>query len=119
MIYYEEIAGNMAYFSKHLFFCTNDRDDGSQCCQRYDAKAMRKYVKERCKSLGIHSEGKVRINIAGCLGRCNEGPVIVVYPEGIWYTFVDEEDLDEIIDEHLLKGNVVKRLQLPAEPVQG
>ena len=47
------------------------------------------------------------------MGRCDEGPVIVVYPEGVWYTYVDEEDLDEIIEEHLLKGNVVKRLKLP------
>lgn len=103
----------MAYFSRHLFFCTNEREDGSPCCQRFNTRAMRKYVKERCKELGIHGEGQVRINIAGCLGRCSEGPVIVVYPEAVWYTFVDEEDLDEIIEQHLVNGQVVKRLLLP------
>ena len=103
----------MSYFNKHVFFCTNDREDGSPCCQRFNSRSMRKYVKERCKKLGIHKEGQVRINSGGCMGRCDEGPVIVVYPEGVWYTYVDEEDLDEIIEEHLLKGNVVKRLKLP------
>ena len=103
----------MSYFSKHLFFCTNEREDGSPCCQRFNSREMRTYVKNRCKELGIHGEGQVRINSSGCLGRCNEGPVIVVYPEAIWYTFVDEEDLDEIIEQHLVKGQVVKRLQLP------
>ena len=73
---------------------------------------MRKYVKEKCKLLGIHGQDQVRINSAGCFGRCQEGPVIVVYPEAVWYTFVDEEDLDEIIDQHLLKGQIVQRLLL-------
>jgi (2Fe-2S) ferredoxin len=54
----------------------------------------------------------VRVNSAGCLDRCSEGPVIVVYPEGVWYTYVDQEDVDEIIDEHLVHGQVVKRLQI-------
>lgn len=102
----------MSYYSKHLFFCTNDREDGSACCQRFKARQMRKYVKNRCKELGIHGEGQVRINSAGCLGRCNEGPVIVVYPEETWYTYVDEEDLDDIIEQHLQNGQVVKRLVL-------
>jgi len=55
----------------------------------------------------------VRINTAGCLNRCSEGPVMVVYPEGVWYTYVDQEDIDEIIDEHLTGGRVVERLKLP------
>ena len=58
----------------------------------------------------MHHEGGVRINIAGCLGRCELGPTVVVYPDGVWYTYVDKEDLDEIIDEHLLNGRVVERL---------
>ncbi|MCU7837513.1 MAG: NAD(P)H-dependent oxidoreductase subunit E [gamma proteobacterium symbiont of Taylorina sp.] len=104
----------MSYYSKHVFFCTNDRQDGQPCCQRFNTRAMRKYVKDKCKKLGIHDAGKIRINSAGCMGRCNEGPIIVIYPDGIWYTFVDEEDLDEIVEQHLLKGKIVKRLQLPA-----
>ena len=103
----------MSYYAKHVFFCTNDREDGGPCCQRFNTRAMRKYVKNKCKELGIHGEQQVRINSGGCMGRCSEGPVIVVYPEAVWYTFVDEEDLDEIIEQHLLKGQVVKRLLLP------
>jgi len=56
---------------------------------------------------------KVRINKAGCLERCEEGPVIVVYPEGVWYTYLDESDIDEIVESHLKNGKVVERLRLP------
>jgi (2Fe-2S) ferredoxin len=54
----------------------------------------------------------VRVNQAGCLDRCAEGPVIVVYPEEIWYTYVDKDDIDEIIEEHLVNGRVVERLRI-------
>jgi (2Fe-2S) ferredoxin len=56
--------------------------------------------------------GKVRVNKAGCLDRCAGGPVAVVYPEAVWYTFVDRHDIDEIVDEHLVKGRVVERLKI-------
>lgn len=105
----------MAYYSKHVFFCTNDREDGSQCCQRFKGREMRKYVKNKCKDLNIHGEGQIRVNSAGCLGRCTEGPVVVVYPEEVWYTYVDEEDLDDIIEQHLLNDHVVERLLLPSK----
>jgi (2Fe-2S) ferredoxin len=64
------------------------------------------------KELDLSGPGKVRINVAGCLDRCEEGPVIVVYPEEVWYTYVDQHDIDEIIDEHLVKGKVVERLRI-------
>ena len=101
-----------AYYQYHLFFCTNLREDGSACCQRFDAQAMRDYAKQRTKELGIAGPGQVRVNTAGCMDRCQEGPVAVVYPEGVWYTYVDREDVDEIIDEHLLNGRVVDRLRI-------
>lgn len=104
----------MSYFSQHLFFCTNQRDQGRQCCNQCGAQAARDYVKQRCKALGISGPGKVRINNAGCLDRCELGPVLVVYPEGVWYTYVDNDDLDEIIERHLVGGEVVERLLLPA-----
>jgi (2Fe-2S) ferredoxin len=50
--------------------------------------------------------------MAGCLDRCGEGPVLVVYPEAVWYTYVDQSDIDEIIDEHLVNGSVVERLKI-------
>ena len=103
----------MGYFSHHVFMCTNERADGSQCCAQCGAADARSYVKQRCKELGIHSAGQVRINNAGCLDRCESGPVMVVYPEAVWYTYIDNEDLDEIIDRHLRKGEIVERLRLP------
>jgi len=54
----------------------------------------------------------VRINTAGCLDRCQEGPVLVVYPEGVWYTYIDQSDVDEIIKEHLVNGHIVERLRI-------
>jgi (2Fe-2S) ferredoxin len=103
----------MSYYRHHVFFCTNQREDGSQCCDQCGAQTSRDYLKRRAKELDIAGQGGVRVNTAGCLNRCEEGPVIVVYPEGIWYTYVDKEDLDEILTEHLVNGRVVERLRLP------
>lgn len=102
----------MAYYHYHVFFCTNQRSDGSACCQRYDAQEARDYVKQRVKQLGSAIPHKVRINTAGCLDRCAEGPVIVIYPEETWYTYIDHADLDDIINEHLVKGCPVERLRI-------
>jgi len=102
----------MSYYQRHVFFCTNRREDGGACCADHGAQAMRDYAKKRCKELGIHGAGKVRINSAGCFDRCSEGPVIVVYPEAVWYTYVDRDDIDEIIHEHLQNGRVVERLKI-------
>lgn len=101
----------MSYYERHVFFCTNRRD-GEACCQDHDAAEMRKYAKQRTKDLRIAGAGRVRVNSAGCMGRCQEGPVLVVYPEGVWYTYADRADVDEIVDEHLLHGRVVERLLL-------
>ncbi len=73
---------------------------------------IRDYAKKKIKDLGLSGEGKVRVNQAGCLDRCEEGPVCVVYPEGTWYTYVDESDVDEIIESHLVKGKPVDRLKI-------
>lgn len=102
----------VSYYRHHLFFCTNLRADGSACCQRFDARGMRDYAKQRTRELGLAGPGGVRVNTAGCLDRCAEGPVIVVYPEAVWYTYLDREDVDEIIKEHLQNGRRVKRLMI-------
>ncbi len=99
------------YYRYHVFFCTNQRDEGG-CCQNLGAQAMRDYAKARVKALGLAGPGGVRINTAGCLDRCAEGPVIVVYPEGTWYTYVDRQDIDEIIERHLQQGRAVERLKI-------
>ncbi len=103
----------MSYYDKHVFFCTNQRTPGESCCNNFGAQKMRDYVKNRVKALGLSGEGnRIRINNAGCMDRCEQGPVLVVYPEGVWYTYVDESDLDEIISEHLQHGRIVERLKI-------
>jgi (2Fe-2S) ferredoxin len=102
----------VGYYNRHIFFCCNLREDGRQCCQAAGATEARAYAKERIKTLGLAGKGGVRVNISGCLDRCEEGPVAVVYPEGVWYTYVDKEDIDEIVEEHLVHGREVKRLKI-------
>jgi len=102
----------VSYYKRHIFFCTNLREDGRQCCQDAGASAARAYAKQRVKDLGLTGPGGVRVNAAGCLDRCKEGPVAVIYPEGVWYTYVDKEDIDDIVDQHLVQGKEVKRLKI-------
>lgn len=101
----------MSFYKHHLFFCTNLREDGT-CCNEHFATEIRAHAKQRIKALGLNGQGKIRVNAAGCLDRCSEGPIAVVYPEGVWYTYESTEDIDEIIDKHLVKGRVVERLQI-------
>ena len=102
----------MAYYRYHVFFCTNLRTDGSDCCQRFDAQGMRDYAKQRSKQLGIAGRGGVRINSAGCLDRCAQGVTIVVYPEAVWYGHVTVADVDELFDRHVIGGEPVERLRI-------
>jgi (2Fe-2S) ferredoxin len=102
----------MGYYERHVFFCCNQREAPEKCCNGAGAAAMQKYAKERVKALGLAGPGKVRMNKAGCLDRCEEGPVLVVYPEAVWYTYVDRSDIDEIIDRHIVRGEVVERLKI-------
>ncbi len=102
----------MSYFERHIFFCTNKRGGGKASCEDCGASALRAHAKERVKALGLTGKGGVRVNSAGCLDRCEYGPVAVVYPEGVWYTYVDESDIDEIVETHLRDGQIVDRLQI-------
>ncbi len=102
----------MSYYKHHVFFCCNQRSNGEECCNDHDAQGMREYAKGRIKELKLSGPGHVRINQSGCLDRCAEGPVMVVYPEEVWYTYMDRSDIDEIIHEHLQNGKVVERLKI-------
>ena len=102
----------MSYYRHHVFFCCNQRQAPEKCCATSNAGEMQQYAKKRIKELGLAGKGKVRINKAGCLDRCEEGPVIVVYPEEVWYTYVDRDDIDEIIDRHVIGGQIVERLRI-------
>lgn len=100
------------HFKHHIFFCLNKRDDGESCCASQGAEAAFDYMKSRVKKLSLNGKHKARVNRAGCLDRCDQGPLMVIYPEAIWYTFVDNDDVDEIIESHLINGQVVERLQV-------
>ncbi|MCU0772995.1 MAG: (2Fe-2S) ferredoxin domain-containing protein [Ideonella sp.] len=104
----------MSYYRRHIFFCLNQRDNGDACCAQHQAQASFERCKSRVKAAGLAGPGGVRVNKAGCLDRCAGGPVAVVYPEAVWYTFVDAHDIDEIVDSHLRDGQVVERLVLPS-----
>ena len=102
----------MSYFTHHVFFCCNQRAEGETSCANHNAVALQTYAKDRIGQLKLKGKGKIRINKAGCMDRCDDGPVIVVYPEEVWYHYVDKEDVEEIIQEHLINGRVVERLKI-------
>jgi (2Fe-2S) ferredoxin len=101
------------YYQRHIFFCLNERKNGEACCAQHNAMAAFERCKQRVKEAGLAGPGNVRVNKAGCLDRCAGGPVAVVYPEAVWYSFVDETDIDEIVESHLKNGKVVERLLTP------
>jgi (2Fe-2S) ferredoxin len=103
----------MSYYQRHIFFCLNQRLEGEDCCANHGAKEGFDHCKKLVAAAGLSGPGQVRVNKAGCLDRCAGGPVAVVYPEGTWYTFVDKADIEEIVQKHLVAGEVVERLVLP------
>lgn len=110
----DSVAGAASsYYQRHIFFCLNQRDNGEACCAQHDAQAAFDRCKAQIKAAGLAGPGGVRVNKAGCLDRCAAGPVAVVYPEAVWYSFVDASDIDEIVESHLKNGQVVQRLLTP------
>jgi (2Fe-2S) ferredoxin len=107
-------APQNSYYERHIFFCLNERTNGEACCAQFQAQAAFDRCKQQVKTAGLSGPGKVRVNKAGCLDRCAAGPVAVVYPEAVWYSFVDVQDIDEIVESHLKNGKVVERLVTPA-----
>jgi (2Fe-2S) ferredoxin len=102
-----------SYFKRHVFFCLNERKNGEACCAQHNAQEAFDHCKNRVKALGLAGPGQVRVNKSGCLDRCAGGPVAVVYPEAVWYSYVDHADIDEIVESHLKNGQVVERLLTP------
>ena len=109
----EQTIPTAPYYERHIFFCLNERKNGEACCADHQAQAAFDRCKQQVKEAGLAGPGKVRVNKAGCLDRCAAGPVAVVYPEGVWYTYVDADDVDEIVESHLKNGQVVTRLLTP------
>ena len=100
------------YYSKHVLLCTNQKDAGKQCCANSGGDAFFTYFKSRLVEAGLHGPGKIRISKSGCLGRCGFGPCLVIYPEGVWYTYASFADIDEIIDSHLISDTIIERLAI-------
>lgn len=103
-----------AYYDAHVFCCVNERPAGHKrgCCKEKNAEQLRNYMKARAKELGLT---RVRVNQAGCLDRCELGPTMVIYPEGVWYSPKTTADIDDILDIHLKQGGRVARLMLRPE----
>lgn len=99
------------YYKSHVFFCTNERPDGHPrgCCKSRGSEKLRNYMKAKAKEMGLD---RIRINAAGCLDRCELGPTVVIYPEGIWYKCETTEDVDRVLVEHLKNGNRINDLML-------
>ncbi|WP_058533307.1 (2Fe-2S) ferredoxin domain-containing protein [Legionella saoudiensis] len=107
----------MTYYSKHVLICTNQKAAGKQCCANSGGEEFFTYMKSRLSELGMHGPGKVRVSKSGCLGRCDLGPCVVIYPEGVWYTYSSFADIDTIIDSHLISGNIAQELAIDPEHV--
>lgn len=106
----------MSIFERHVFVCENVRSEGHPrgCCSEKGASEIRARFKRRIHEAGLR--GRVRANKAGCLDQCEHGVTVVVYPEAVWYGGVTLEDVDEIVERHLLRGEVVDRLLLQRPP---
>ncbi|MBL4614430.1 MAG: (2Fe-2S) ferredoxin domain-containing protein [Magnetovibrio sp.] len=110
----EPISVGEPYFRLHVFCCTNERPQNHSrgSCARAGSIKLRNYMKARAKELGLSD---VRINTAGCLDRCELGPVVVIYPDGVWYAMNTFEDVDAILQDHILNAKPVERLLLAAD----
>lgn len=102
------------YYDMHVFVCCNRRPDGHPrgSCAAKGSERLRDYMKARAKELGIP---RVRINLSGCLDRCEQGPCAVIYPEGIWYRLDTVADVDAVLEQHLVAGGRARELLLPEE----
>ncbi len=102
----------MSFYKRHLFICCNKRQNNKVCCSNFNSKNLYNYAKNKARVLGILGKDKIAISESRCLGRCEQGPIAVVYPDNIWYQIIDIIDIDDIIDKHLLNGIIVSRLQV-------
>ncbi len=102
----------MAFYEKHLFFCTNVKKSGERCCGQAQSQAMKDFAKNWLVKAGLHGKGQNRVSTSGCLGRCKEGPCLLVYPEGTWYTYQNEADIERILQKEVGDGSAVEDLLL-------
>lgn len=94
----EEVEG---FKKHHVLVC------GGTGCHSSNGDKIKELIDERVKEAGI--ENDIQVILTGCFGLCESGPNVVVYPEGVFYSHVELSDVEEIVEEHILKGNIVKR----------
>lgn len=101
-------------YVSHIFCCNNTREPGHPrgCCAEKGAVELQAHMRARAKELGVQN---IRVNKTGCLDRCELGPNMVIYPEGVWYSYHTTEDIDEILQTHVIGGGRVERLMLHPE----
>lgn len=102
----------MKRFSKHIFICENKRPEGHPrgCCTEKGSSEVREKFKSRLKELGLNAD--VRSNSSGCLDACEFGVSAVVYPEQVWYGGITLQDVEEIIQSHIINNVPVERLKI-------
>jgi (2Fe-2S) ferredoxin len=102
----------MPAFERHVFVCCNSRPKGAprRSCTADGTSALHIALQQGVKAADL--TGRVRINKSGCLDQCEHGPMVVVYPEAVWYGSVRPEDAAEIVNEHLVAGRPVDRLRV-------
>lgn len=99
----------MTYYSKHVLLCTNQKPAGKPCCANSGGEEFFTYMKSKLLELGLHGPGQIRVSKSGCLGRCSSGPCIVIYPEGVWYSYSSFADIDQIIESHIIAGKIAEQ----------
>ena len=106
------------FYQCHVFCCVNEREPGHVrgCCAEKSSLELREYMKARAKEMGLK---KVRINSSGCLDRCELGPSVVIYPEGVWYRCANKKDVDDVLEIHVRDGGRVRRLMMDVEKDKG
>jgi len=104
----------MEPFRHHIFVCTQEKPEGVPCCPASGAWGILGVLERELLSAGLDDD--VQVSLCGCLGLCNDGPIVIVYPEGVWYRKVKTEDISEIVKSHLAAGNVVERLEWKDAP---
>jgi (2Fe-2S) ferredoxin len=109
----------MPSLQRHVFVCINERaaDNPKGCCKRRGGDEVRDRLKAELAARGLSKI--IRANNAGCLDQCEHGVTVVVYPEQVWYGNVTVDDVREIVDKHLIGGEIVTRLALPGQPHLG
>jgi (2Fe-2S) ferredoxin len=100
------------FYDAHLFVCCNRRPDGHPrgSCAAKGSEKLRDYMKARAKEMGLQ---RLRVNSAGCMERCEEGPCLVIYPEGVWYKIETTADVDAVLERHVRDGGRARELMLP------